>query len=155
MVTKSGTSDFHIVMDEYLRNPKLDANTYLNKMEHVPWTGDHRNQFGIAGGGPLYIPGIYKQRNKTFFFANYEGLRLSNAGALGPGVMPTTAQEGGDFSAMLGGTAITGEKDCLGRPIYPGEIFDPSTTRQPGGACGTTWVRDPFTNNKNGRVRDG
>jgi hypothetical protein len=26
MVTKSGTSDFHIVMDEYLRNPKLDAN---------------------------------------------------------------------------------------------------------------------------------
>ena len=151
MVTKSGTSDFHIVMDEYLRNPKLDANTYLNKMEHVPWTGDHRNQFGIAGGGPLYIPGIYKQRNKTFFFANYEGLRLSNAGALGPGVMPTTAQEGGDFSAKLGGTAITGEKDCLGRPIYPGEIFDPSTTRQPGGACGATgWVRDPYTNNKIG-----
>ncbi len=148
MVTKSGTNEFHIVADEYLRNPKLDANTYLNKMEHQPWTGDHRNQFGIAVGGPVYIPGIYKQRNKTFFFANYEGLRLSNAGAYGPGVMPTTAQEGGDFS-----TALTTNKigtDCLGREIYAGEIFDPSTTRQPGGACGTTWVRDPFTNNKIG-----
>ena len=33
MITKSGTSDFHIVADEYLRNPKLDANTYLNKLE--------------------------------------------------------------------------------------------------------------------------
>ena len=32
MVTKSGTSDFHIVADEYIRNPKLDANTYLNKL---------------------------------------------------------------------------------------------------------------------------
>ena len=32
MVTKSGTSDFHIVMDEYIRNPKLDANTYFNNM---------------------------------------------------------------------------------------------------------------------------
>ena len=150
MVTKSGTSDFHIVADEYIRNPKLDANTYLNKLGNLPWVGDHRNQFGVAGGGPLYIPGIYKQRNKTFFFANYEGMRLSNSGTLS-GNMPTTAQEGGDFSATLGGTAISGETDCLGRPIYPGEIFDPSTTRQPGGACGETgWVRDPFTNNKIG-----
>ena len=38
------------------------------------------------------------------------------------GNMPTTAQEGGDFSATLGGTAISGETDCLGRPIYPGGI---------------------------------
>ena len=36
------------------------------------------------------------QRNKTFFFANYEGLRLSNAATLS-GNMPTTAQEGGTF----------------------------------------------------------
>jgi hypothetical protein len=147
MVTKSGTSDFHLVADEYLRNPKLDANTYLNKLSHQPWIGDHRNQFGIAVGGPLYIPGLYKQRNKTFFFANYEGLRLSNAGSI-TGNMPTTAQEGGDFSASLT-TNLVGT-DCLGRNIYAGEIFDPSTTRQPGGACGTAWVRDPFTNNKIG-----
>jgi hypothetical protein len=148
MVTKSGTSDFHIVMDEYLRNPKLDANTYFNKLAGLPWIGDHRNQFGIAGGGPLYIPGLYKQRNKTFFFANYEGLRLSNASTLS-GNMPTSVQEGGDFSAALN-TSVSLGSDCLGRPIYAGEIFDPYTTRQPGGACGSAWVRDPYTNNKIG-----
>ncbi len=149
MVTKSGTSEFHFVADEFLRNPKLDANTYFNKLNGKPWAGDHRNQFGVAGGGPLYIPGVYKQRNKTFFFANYEGLRLNNASSL-PGNMPTTAQEGGDFSTALGSAPITGENDCLGRPIYPGEIFNPYTTRQPGGACGTAWVRDPYPGNKIG-----
>jgi hypothetical protein len=148
MVTKSGTSDFHIVMDEYLRNPKLDANLYFNKLANLPWIGDHRNQFGVAGGGPLYIPGVYKQRNKTFFFANYEGLRLSNA-STGSGNMPSTAQEAGDFSAEYTATVIG--TDCLGRNIYSGEIFNPYTTRQPGGACGATgWVRDPYTNNKIG-----
>lgn len=148
MVTKSGTSDFHVVADEYLRNPKLDANTYFNKLAGLPWVGDHRNQFGVAGGGPVYIPGIYKQRNKTFFFANYEGLRLSNAGSLSAN-MPTTVQEGGDFSAGYTATTSIGV-DCLGRNIYAGEIFNPYTTRQPGGACGATWVRDPYTNNKIG-----
>ena len=36
MVTKSGTSDFHMVADEYLRNPKLDANTWTNKNAGLP-----------------------------------------------------------------------------------------------------------------------
>ena len=103
MVTKSGTNDFHIVADEYIRNPKLDANTYLNKLAHpiTPWVGDHRNQFGIAGGGPLYIPGVYKQRNKTFFFVNYEGLRLSNAGTLGPALCPPPPRRGATFRRLL------------------------------------------------------
>ncbi len=40
-----------------------------------PKPNSHRNQFGVALGGPVYIPGIYKQRDKTFFFFNYEGHR--------------------------------------------------------------------------------
>src|SRR5579862_3503555 len=70
MTTKAGTHDYHLVADEYIRNPKLDANLYFNNLNGVPKPNDHRNQFGIAGGGPLYIPGIYKQRDKTFFFAH-------------------------------------------------------------------------------------
>ena len=77
LTTKAGTHDYHFVADEYIRNPKLDANLYFNNLNGVPKPNDHRNQFGFAGGGPLYIPGIYKQRDKTFFFANYEGLRLN------------------------------------------------------------------------------
>ncbi len=152
MVTKSGTSDYHLVMDEYLRNPKLDANLYFNKNKTpvIPWTGDHRNQFGIAGGGPLFIPGIYKQRDKTFFFANYEGLRLNTSSPFGNGYnMPTSLQERGDFSATLGGTAIAGVVDCAGNPVYAGEIFNPyTTTLYTTGPCAGHYGRSPYDGNK-------
>ena len=148
---KSGTSDLHFTLSEYLRNNDLDANTYFRNLAHQPIPPDHRNQFAAAGGGPLYIPGLYKQRDKTFFFANYEGLRLNNAGTYGANV-PTSAQEGGDFSAQLGaqltGAAAT---DCLGRPVLAGAIYNPYTTRTiTGGPCGTGshTIRDPYPGNK-------
>ena len=112
MITKSGTSDFHFVLDEYLRNQALDANTYFHNLDGITKTPDHRNQFGAAGGGPLYIPGIYRQRDKTFFFANYEGLRLNNASSYSA-IVPTSAQESGDFSSELT-TTVLGHR-CVGQ----------------------------------------
>src|ERR1035437_5565538 len=82
LTTKAGTHDYHFLADEYMRNQALDANLYFNNLHGNPRPTDHRNQFGFAGGGPLYIPGIYKQRDKTFFFAHYEGLRLNGASAI-------------------------------------------------------------------------
>src|SRR5437667_8217604 len=73
VVTKSGGSQLHGDMYEYLRNGKLDANYYFNNLNGTPKPISHRNQFGVAVGGPVYLPGIYKQRNKTFFYFNYEG----------------------------------------------------------------------------------
>jgi hypothetical protein len=153
MITRSGTSDVHFTLSEYLRNNDLDANTYFRNLSHLPITPDHRNQFAAAGGGPLYIPGIYRQRAKTFFFTNYEGLRLNNAGTYGANV-PTTQQEGGDFSAQLGaqlsGAAGT---DSLGRPVYAGAIYNPYTTRQVLATSGPNagkmvTIRDPYPGNK-------
>ncbi len=144
MITKSGTSDFHVVLDEYLRNQALDANLYFHNLAGIPKTPDHRNQFGVAGGGPLYIPGIYAQRDKTFFFANYEGLRLNNSASYGA-IVPTSTQEAGNFSSELTTTSLG--TDCLGRTIYAGAIYNPYTTRQPGGACGTKYIRDPYPGN--------
>ena len=117
ITTKSGTHDYHFVADEYIRNPHLDANLYFNNLAGLAKPNDHRNQFGFAGGGPLYIPRIYKQRDKTFFFAHYEGLRL-NAGLSYSAQVPTQAQLGGDFSAELTSTVLGA--DCLGRPDLPG-----------------------------------
>jgi len=145
MITKSGTNDFHIVLDEYLRNQKMDANTYFHNLNGIGKTPDHRNQFGVAGGGPLYIPGIYRQRDKTFFFANYEGLRLNSSGSFSANV-PTAAQEGGDFSAQLTTTSLG--IDCLGRTIYAGAIYNPYTTRTPtSGPCAGQLIRDPYPGN--------
>lgn len=139
--TKAGTHDWHFVADEYIRNPKLDANLYFNNLNHTAKPNDHRNQFGFAGGGPLYIPGIYRQRDKTFFFANYEGLRLNGAGSYSAQV-PTTAQLGGDFSALLTTTSLG--TDCLGRPIFQGAIYNPySLSTCPDGSA----VRNPYPGN--------
>ena len=149
MITKSGTNDFHFVLDEYLRNQKLDANTYFHNLDGIPKTPDHRNQFGAAGGGPLYIPGLYRQRNKTFFFANYEGLRLNDAGTDNE-VVPSSTMEGGDFSSILGTTVLG--VDALGRNIYAGQIYNPYTTRQVLATNGpnagqTVTIRDPYPGN--------
>jgi len=84
VITKSGSSSFHGDAFEFLRNSDLDSNFFFNNAHGIPRTPFRRNQFGIAGGGPLYIPGIYKQRNKTFFFAYYEGLRQGTPGPSPP-----------------------------------------------------------------------
>ena len=141
ITTKSGTHDYHFVADEYIRNPHLDANLYFNNLAGLAKPNDHRNQFGFAGGGPLYIPHIYKQRDKTFFFAHYEGLRL-NAGLSYSAQVPTQAQLGGDFSAELTSTVLGA--DCLGHPIYQGQIYNPySLGTCPNGSV----VRNPYPGN--------
>lgn len=141
LTTKAGTRDYHLLADEYIRNPDLDANLYFNNLNGVPKPNDHRNQFGIAGGGPLYIPGIYEQRDKTFFFANYEGLRL-HGGLTYSAEVPTQAQLGGDFSAELTTTPLG--VDCLGRTIYQGAIYNPySLSSCPDGSV----VRNPYPGN--------
>ena len=87
----------------------------------------------------MYIPGIYKQRNKTFFFFNYEGHRDHNAGNYA-GTVPIPAFRTGDFSALLGPQIGT---DALGRPILSGQIYDPFSTRSVGGG----FIRDPVPGN--------
>ncbi len=139
VVTKSGTSSLHGVAYEYMRNGDLDANYYFNNLHGIPRANSHRNQFGVAVGGPLYIPGIYKQRNKTFWFFNYEGHRENDPLATS-GTVPATAFRSGDFSALLGAQIGT---DALGRPILSGQLYDPFSTRPLGGS----YIRDPIPGN--------
>jgi Carboxypeptidase regulatory-like domain/TonB dependent receptor-like, beta-barrel len=140
VVTKSGSRDIHGDLYDYLRNGALDANNYFNNLNGLKRPNSHRNQFGVAVGGPVYIPGIYKQRNKTFFFFNYEGHRDNNAGQYS-GTAPIPAFRNGDFSALLGGRVGT---DALGRPILSGQLYDPFSTRQlPSGS----FIRDPIPGN--------
>ncbi len=149
VVTKSGGSQLHGDVYDYLRNGALDARNYfLSPQDRKP--NSHRNQFGVAVGGPVYIPGVYKQTNKTFFFFNFEGHRDHNAGQYS-GTVPIPAFRGGDFSARLGPQLMNCGPaqnqpcvDALGRPILSGQLYDPFSTRQlPGGA----WIRDPIPGN--------
>lgn len=76
MSSKSGTNRIHGSLFEYLRNNSLDARNYFNRAP-APVAPLHQNQFGYSLGGPFIIPKLYNGRNKTFFFANYEGQRIS------------------------------------------------------------------------------
>ena len=55
-------------MYEFLRNNDLDARNFFDVGASPP--GFQRNQFGVSMGGPI-------QKDNTFIFANYEGLRQS------------------------------------------------------------------------------
>jgi hypothetical protein len=138
-VTKSGTRDFHGDAWEFLRNSALDGNNFFNNAAGIARPQFRRNQFGVTAGGPVYIPKLYEQRDKTFIFGDYEGLRQSTPITYTTTV-PTAAMRAGDFSALLG--AATGT-DCLGRPIFAGQLYNPFSTR-PG--CGG-FIRDPFRGN--------
>ena len=67
-VTKSGTNQFHGSLFEFLRNSDLDAARWEDNQSPNGKPPLKRNQFGGSFGGPL-------QKDKTFFFGSYEGLR--------------------------------------------------------------------------------
>ena len=104
--TKSGTSNFHGDVFEFIRNSDLDANNYFNNHNGSPRQQFKRNQFGVSAGGPLYIPGLYKQRDKTFIFGAYEGLRQGSP-VNSTFTVPTAAMRTGDFSQLLTGALVT------------------------------------------------
>jgi Carboxypeptidase regulatory-like domain len=65
IVTASGTNALHGSIYEFVRNDALDARNFF---DHGSIPDFQRNVFGGSVGGPL-------RRDKTFFFANYEGFR--------------------------------------------------------------------------------
>ena len=67
-VTKSGTNAFHGSVFEFLRNDNFDATNFFDNKFGNKKSEFKRNQFGGAVGGPII-------RDRTFFFASYEGTR--------------------------------------------------------------------------------
>jgi hypothetical protein len=94
MVHRSGTSDFHGTVYEFLRNEKLDANDFFANRAGRPRAPFRYNQFGFTTGGPLTT-----SRKDTFFFFNYEGVRQVNPGSTTLTV-PTPRMLRGDFSEV-------------------------------------------------------
>jgi hypothetical protein len=99
VVTRSGTNNYHGSTWEYLRNQKLDANSFFANSFGEERNPLRQNQFGVAGGGPVWIPKLYNGKNRTFFFAGYEGYRESKA-SQSTGLAPTSAELGGNFSGI-------------------------------------------------------
>jgi len=139
---KSGTNKFHGSVFEFLRNDKFDARNFFEQKRGAY----QRNQFGATLGGPVRIPHLYDGTNHSFFFVDYEGLRLRQQRPLQE-VVPTPEMRLGDFSAFIDYTTDAGVKDCNGQPTYAGELFNARLTRHrkgdKGPLCGVPFGYDP------------
>ena len=118
-VIKSGTNQFHGDVYEFFRNDKLDGRNAFDFLGRQLY---QQNQFGATFGGPIV-------KDRTFFFGDYEGLRIRQAipQLL---LLPTPAMRAGDFSSFLDlNSSIPGVVDCSGNPTYQGEIFNSRLTQ--------------------------
>ena len=79
VTTKSGSNQFHGSLFEFFRNTKLDASSFFAATKEK----FNLNQFGGALGGPI-------QKDKTFFFIDYEAKRQRRGVAFN-GFVPTAA----------------------------------------------------------------
>jgi hypothetical protein len=123
VVTKSGTNQLHGSAFEFLRNSDMDARSFFNAKGTV-FPVFRYNQFGFSIGGPVYLPKLYNGRNKTFFFADYEGFRRSSV-STAVDTVPTAAMRLGNFAGI-------------------NAVFDPLSTV----ATGTTYTRTRFPNDQ-------
>jgi hypothetical protein len=128
IVTRSGTSTDHGTAYEFLRNSALDASPFQSMgNNHLV-----QNNFGASFGGPLL-----GKKKKTFFFMNYEGLRLSEADAQVLTV-PTQAEIMGDFSGS--NVKIYDPSTAVANPNYNPAL--------PTGPSNYPYTRSQFPNNQ-------
>jgi len=111
IVTRSGTNQFHGSAYEFFRNDIFDARNVFQTTGAKPEL--RQNQFGGSVGGPIF-------KNKTFFFFDYEGLRLVS-GVTDISTVPTIA-EYNDVNSISGGSPqalLSTGNGTAGLPIDP------------------------------------
>ena len=129
--TKSGSNQFHGTGYEYLTNEDLDAHRpYFTSTVPSSNPRSRKNDFGGTVGGPVWIPKIYKGKNRTFFFVSEEVFRdVTYANGSSFLSLPTAAMQAGDFSSPTLYPAQNLGTDPAGNTILNGAIYDPGQRR--------------------------
>jgi hypothetical protein len=99
IVIKSGTNSLRGTLYHFFRNSALDANLYFARGQGRKLAAFGANTYGVAVGGPVMMPKLYDGRNRTFWFANFEGAREGN-GIDNILTVPTARMRTGDFSEV-------------------------------------------------------
>jgi hypothetical protein len=124
VVSASGTNTFHGEVFEYNRSKGTGAKTdFLGNGQAAPRPPYQRNEYGANLSGPIVIPHVYNGKDKSFFFAAYEGFRLTQSYTLNT-VQPTMLERTGDFSELLAGGIC---EPTVGGVLTPLVIKDPNT----------------------------
>jgi hypothetical protein len=133
IATKGGSNEYHGSAYDYLQNSALNANSWSNNKNGAKKSSYQNNTFGGVFGGPVWIPGLYDGKNKTFFFFSEQSNRARNTYSAS-GTMPITAWVNGDFSNLKNGSGV------------PITIYDPATAVDNGQNTGTG-TRSAFPGN--------
>src|SRR5581483_233169 len=138
IVPKSGTSDFHGAMFEYLRDSFFNANTWSRKSTTDPTIAGHPpafrfDQFGWNFNGPVWVPGtsFNSGRKKLFFLAGQEWIRYRHVDT-DQRKVPSALMRQVNFSELLNpgsvynyyGKAVQIVNPTTGQP-YTGNIIPP------------------------------
>lgn len=113
VIGKSGSNDLHGTLFEFIRNEDLNARNYF--APPGPRPEFRRNQYGFTVGGPV-------KKNKTFFFADWQGPRL-RTGTTRQSVVPTLAQRSGVFTTAIYDPA-TSPRTAFPNNTIPASRFD-------------------------------
>jgi hypothetical protein len=146
IITRSGASGFHGSVFEFVRNSAFDARNYFDHPTPA-YPGRippfRRNEFGFTNGGPIYIPGVYDGRQRTFYFVEYQGFRQV-LGTTQVMPVPTAAERSGvDFV-----TYPDGSTDTLIVPVNPSIAAILARYPLPNYAAGSYGVRTYATASK-------
>ncbi len=139
---KSGTNKFHGSAYEFLRNEKLDAKNFFDD-PNSPIAPYKQNQFGFTIGGPIV-------HNRTFFFADYEGLAdspgadsdffRSHGGATQRNFADQLDLTSPQQALAADGVTMIPALDCAGHPTTPEKSSTHVQTQNSGlyasGLCG-------------------
>jgi hypothetical protein len=145
--SKSGGEQFHGNGFEYFRNRDLNALQFTNKRQGGDQRPkDNENQFGFNIGGPAkipYLPFVYGNRHKTYFFADFEYIRQAGGGSRPTLTIPSALERNGDFSDWIDSktgnlipvydpntTVINPVDGSISRSPFPGNKIDPSRFSQ-------------------------
>lgn len=130
---KSGGNRLHGSANFFDRDRSRTANNFFNNRAGRERPGRKYNRYGFVLNGPVYVPGLYDGKDKTFFLFSFERQK-DNVAQPTTYSVPTMAMRNGDFSAL------------------PYTIYNPFTGALQNSTCaagstGTTVCRQPFAGN--------
>ena len=104
VASASGTNRLHGEALEFNRSRGTGAKPYFfgphaSAPARPPY---QRNEYSFNLNGPVYLPHLYNGKDRTFFFASYEGFRLTQSNPVNS-TQPNAAERAGDFSCFLAG----------------------------------------------------
>jgi hypothetical protein len=143
VTTKSGTNTFHGTGYYYFRDDRFDSNTYFNEdfrtergLPVIEKPSNDQDQYGFNLGGPIL-------KDRLFFFADYEGTRVTR-GTTRSTRVPTMAERQGVFTGSI--------RDPLTGQPFPGNVI-PASRIDPVAAAIFALLPEPNTNETNDYVR--